>query len=182
MRAYRPRRGKMLGHPYADMAEITLLTGLRLGELLALRGADVDLERGMLRVAGTMHADGTIGAPKTGTSHRPVALSPRALELLRPLVRRGLIFRTTGESCRHCLDRALVALDLKQRGRSWHELRHAHSALLDESGVGIRAAGARMGHGPHFAQTAAYGWAAERVHVDALDAVWLAHVKPPVAA
>ncbi len=47
-------------------------TGMRQGELLALRWEDVDLERGVLRVRGT----------KTARSRRTVKLSQTALEAL----------------------------------------------------------------------------------------------------
>ena len=56
---------------------VTIHTGLRQGELLALRWSDVDLEAGTLTVTGTL--DRKIRQrtdPKTGKSRRIVPLTP----------------------------------------------------------------------------------------------------------
>src|SRR5262249_55887210 len=55
-------------------------------ELLALRWADIDIERGRLHVRGTLQrsrAGLTIAEPKTASSRRQIVLSPRAVEALR---------------------------------------------------------------------------------------------------
>ncbi len=65
---------------------LAITTGMRLGELLALRWRDVDLERGVLRVTATLQKtrDGYLFAePKTERSRRQVVLSPSAIEALR---------------------------------------------------------------------------------------------------
>jgi integrase len=72
---------------------LALTTGMRQGELFALRWADVDLPRRRLAVRGTLYR-GTgggwiIGEPKTARSRRQVVLSPpavRALESHRALL------------------------------------------------------------------------------------------------
>ena len=43
----------------------------------------------------------------------------------------------------------------------WHTIRNAHASLLDQAGVSLRDAAARMGHGHNFAQTLAYRLSAE---------------------
>jgi integrase len=56
------------------------------GELLALRWEDVDLDKGMLRVRGTLRRtqEGlSIGTPKTPASRRKVVLSPASVTALR---------------------------------------------------------------------------------------------------
>jgi hypothetical protein len=53
----------------------------------------------------------------------------------------------------------------------WHTLRNAHASLLDRAGVSLRDAAARMGHGPNFAMTLAYGVAVEAGDATALDVV-----------
>jgi integrase len=61
--------------------------GVRLGEALALRWEDLDLERGRLAVRRTLQAQRGVGlvfgAPKTRTSNRTVVLTKRALRALR---------------------------------------------------------------------------------------------------
>jgi integrase len=56
-------------------------TGLRIGELLALRWQDVDLERRVLRVTRTVY-DGHFDEPKTQRSKRSVPLGAKAIEIL----------------------------------------------------------------------------------------------------
>ena len=72
---------------------LALTTGMRQGELFALRWADVDLLRGRLGVRGTLYrgrgGGWSIGEPKTARSRRQVVLSPlaiRALEAHRELL------------------------------------------------------------------------------------------------
>jgi integrase len=63
-------------------------TGARLGELLALRWADVDLEAGATRIGFTRRIVGgrmEVKAPKTGAGARTVALGPAAVAALKRL-------------------------------------------------------------------------------------------------
>lgn len=65
---------------------LALTTGMRQGELLALRWQDVDLEGGTLQVRGTLQRtpDGlAIAEPKTSHSRRQVALTSMAVHALR---------------------------------------------------------------------------------------------------
>ena len=66
---------------------LALTTGMRQGELLALRWRDVDLDAARLHVSNTLHF-GTkgvwrLGSPKTAQSRRRVDLAPMAVEALR---------------------------------------------------------------------------------------------------
>ncbi len=67
--------------PSASLARLLVFTGLRVGELLALRWRDVDLERGVLRVTQSIY-DGHIDEPKTQRSKRSVPLGARSIEIL----------------------------------------------------------------------------------------------------
>ena len=61
---------------YAPVFELLANTGLRRGEALALQWPDVDLERGLLRVRGTLARVGgvlTVTEPKTAKSSRFVS-------------------------------------------------------------------------------------------------------------
>ena len=63
---------------------VTIHTGLRQGELLALRWSDVDLEAGTLTVTGTLDRKMRQRTdPKTDKSRRNVPLTPQAMEALQ---------------------------------------------------------------------------------------------------
>jgi integrase len=73
------------------MITVALRTGLRLGELLALRWSDVDLDARRIIVRPAV-ARGVVGTPKNGRT-REVGLSKQAASALRDHLRRGsLVF------------------------------------------------------------------------------------------
>lgn len=163
--------------------ELILLTGLRIGELMALTTESVDLADGVLWVHGTLGRDGATGRPKSATSRRALRLTPRA----RALIAARLLETRPGERLwpgqmegagRGAIRRALDASGLAAPGRGWHLLRHAHRDLLEAAGVSVRAAAARMGHGHQFATTESYGWSAEAEDVSAVDEVRRRHGGP----
>jgi integrase len=67
-------------------------TGLRMGELLALRWRDVDFRRSVVRVCAS-YAAGSLTTPKSGMM-RSVPLAPEVARILKKLAKRG---RLTGE-------------------------------------------------------------------------------------
>ena len=75
------------GGPLEAVVAVAVSTGLRRGELLALRWRDVDLDAGVLRVVGTLQRDYNrklvISEPKTARSRRQVELSTLAIDALR---------------------------------------------------------------------------------------------------
>lgn len=170
--------------PWRAAGELILITGLRIGELMAVTPEVVDVSAGVLRVEGTLGRDGKIGPPKTATSRRPIGLSLRA----RALVAARLLEARPGERLwpgriegenRGAIKRALKAAGLEKKGRGWHQLRHGHRDLLEASGASVRAAAARLGHGHQFATTESYGWSAERDDVAAaVDEFRQSHAAP----
>lgn len=170
--------------PWRSAGELVLLTGLRIGELMALTPEAVDLSGGILKVDVKLERDGTTGPPKTRTSERTIRLSPRASALLAA----RLLEARPGERiypgrmegmARKAIRDALRDAGLAAPGRGWHLLRHAHRDLLEAAQVSVRAAGARLGHGHTFAMTETYGWAAEAEDVSVIDAVRTRHGGPP---
>ena len=149
--------------PYRTLYEVAVGTGLRRGELLALRWSDVDLAKGVLRVERTRGRvkDGddyvVRDAPvKTKHSRRTLDLSPALVETLLahpagddPAA--DHVFRspaTGGPLDPDNVDRAFVrhlALAELPAVRV-HDLRHTHASLLVAIGVHPKAIQARMGH------------------------------------
>ena len=73
--------------PLEAVIAVAVSTGLRRGELLALRWRDVDVDAAVLRVVGTLQRDYNgkliISEPKTARSRRQVELSTLAIDALR---------------------------------------------------------------------------------------------------
>jgi integrase len=130
------------------------LTGLRIGELLALRWNHIDMSVGAIRVRETV-SEGSFGTPKTRSSRRDIPISGSARALLEKM-RSGagpddLVFHSrTGAPVnpKNLANRvfrpACRALDLPVV--SWHSFRHTHATLLGESGGSLKTAQALLSH------------------------------------
>jgi len=149
---------------------LALYTGLRQGELLGLRWADVDLERGRLAVRGTLGRDATgtlaVAETKTARSRRQVPLAPSAVTALRAhgarqaeaRLRAGPAWQGTDLIFTEADGRPLNSRELL-RGHwypllaraglpriRFHDLRHTVATLLLEEGVHPRVAADALGH------------------------------------
>jgi integrase len=145
---------------------LTAATGLRRGELLALRWSDVDLNAATLRVAQVMEFVGTnisFKGPKTERSRRTIAL-PASVVIELKAHRRA-----QAEHCLKCgfgrpelvfprwdgkphnpdrfgdyFKREVQAAKLPPV--TFHSLRHTHITCLLRSGVPVHIVSARAGH------------------------------------
>jgi integrase len=74
------------GHPLNEIAVVDLATGMRRGELLALRLSDIDLDGATVRIERSLEEtrDGLrFKAPKTVHGKRTISLPPNAVAVLR---------------------------------------------------------------------------------------------------
>jgi integrase len=133
-------------------------TGLRQGELLALRWQDVDLARGELTVRHTLQR-GTLelAEPKTERARRTIRLPSavrdalsrhRELQAIVPLS--GLVFTSRKGTPLHSrnvtqdLQRHLERLGLPRQ--RFHDLRHAFATVLIEDGEELGVVSRILGH------------------------------------
>jgi integrase len=141
---------------------VAVHTGLRRGELLALRWRDLDLEKRLLHVRRSLHrnrdGEGYVvsEAPlKTRHSRRTVDLSPVVTEaLLRHPAgddpERDFVFRSQvggpidPDNVDRAFKRYLTLAGLPEI--RFHDLRHTHASLLIAAGVHPKAIQARLGH------------------------------------
>ena len=133
------------------MIFLALRSGLRQGELLALRWEDVDLVKGRLTVNQAV-SRGVVSTPKSGRS-REVALSPETVSVLKAQrhERSELVFcnsfgrMLTKGQCKHPLWRTCERAKL---GRSigWHAMRHTFASHLVMRGVSLKAVQELLGH------------------------------------
>lgn len=172
--------------PWRGAGLLVILTGLRIGEVLALAAADVDLERAVVNVrANQPRGRHEPEATKTEDSTRTVALPTAAVTVLaqraaeRPA---GRLWPGAYRDALETLDAAMRACGVKAPGRAWHELRKVHALLLRAAGIDIRDAAAQLGHGANFVQTMAYQWTVGAVDAAAVEAELTRHVGPPADA
>lgn len=147
------------GHPLEAAFVVSLSTGLRRGELLGLRWADIDLDGGYLTVRGQLRAtpDGLrIVDTKTIGAVRVLPLSGVAVDALRrhlqasPGLPAALVFHSASgvpvhpDSWRHHVYKATQ----KALGEPWspHELRHSCASIMLASGADLKTVSATLGH------------------------------------
>jgi integrase len=161
---------KLAGHRLLPIAALALATGLRRGELLALRWCDIDLDGAVLKVersleetkAGlrfkvpkTRHGRRTLSLPASAIeplrAHRKVQLELRmALGIGRPEAD-ALVFGSpeglplSPDNLSRDWKRAVKALGLPEI--MFHALRHSHASALIASGIDVLTVSRRLGHG-----------------------------------
>jgi len=149
--------------PTRTVVVVATMTGLRIGEILALRWGRINFIGGTLLVAETCYM-GHFGTPKTRASRREVPLSPAVVQTLKAQCSRSadhspeaLVFSTRQGG-------PLMSNNLRNRGLrpackraglpqiNWHVLRHTHGTLLHVQGTPLKVAQAQLGHS-HMATT-----------------------------
>jgi integrase len=118
---------------------LALTTGMRQGELLALKWRDLDLDGGWLRVQSTirkLRGQFVYAPPKTKRSRRGVALTALGIEALRRHQLRQAAARSAAGSAWHDMDLVFTdALGEPLEGR--YVLRHYFRPLLHRAGLPV---------------------------------------------
>lgn len=184
------------GDRFEALYVLALSTGMRQGELLALKWADVDLDAGMLQVKSTLQRtpDGfAFLEPKTARSRRQVALTRAAVAALRRHRAAQLEERLR---CPYWQDAELVfasevgtpieATNLIRRSFHpllagaglprirFHDLRHTAATLLLGQNVNVKVVSEMLGHSQIAITLDLYSHVTptmQRDAVEALDAV-----------
>lgn len=146
---------------WRDLTEFLALSGLRIGEAFALTIDDVDLDARLIQINKTCYLrTGEIQlAPKTHASNRQVYIQEELLPLTRRLRKSTLPYCLVNKSSRFFQDdngpydydayrKYLRENSERVIGRKLtpHALRHTHTSLLAEQGVGLETISRRLGH------------------------------------
>ena len=156
------------GTDYALPVFLAIWTGMRRGEILALRWADVDLERGVAMVTRTLQQTGeglSFKEPKSAKSRRQIALSPETVAELkshkarqaqvRLLLGAGyanedlICARADGTPVKPDGFTAAFKGFVSRRGMKtlrFHDLRHTHASLLLKGNIHPKIVSERLGH------------------------------------
>lgn len=176
---------------YVPVFELLLNTGLRRGEALALRWSDVDLEKHVLRVRGTLaRVDGhlVVTEPKTARSRRSIHLSAACESILKTAkksqteerlragsqwVQTGFVFTTEDgqpRDPRNALRALKVAADRAGLpGVGLHTLRHSAASTMLSAGVPLKVVSEILGHSSIAITGDVYGHVAPDVAAAAID-------------
>jgi integrase len=168
--------------PYRAMVSLIGATGLRIGELLALRWGALDLENGTLTVRESVF-EGTFQPPKTLRAMRTIPLGPRTVQALMAHRKRAtrtadedLVFgRQSGDPFRESKLLARVLQPAAKRAGlgkvTWHQFRHIHSSLMSDLGVPVKIAQEQLGHASISTTLNIYTHTIAASHRDAVIAV-----------
>ena len=142
--------------PYGTFYSILAETGIRGGEICALRVADLDLENAVIHVRQSVWR-GQVQTVKSRKGNRRFPISPELVERLRSYLlgwrpdSLGLLFATeNGTPWDHSLVRKrkfhplLKSLGIPQCG--FHAFRHGNATLLDQIGAPMAVRLNRLGH------------------------------------
>jgi len=135
---------------WRTMILVALRTGMRQGELAALRWKDVDLNAGRIIVRQNF-VRGRLGTPKSGKP-REIPLGNDLLVALKGHrhLRGELVFSSSEgailrpDQCKHPLWRSCQRAGLRKIG--WHALRHSFASHLVMKGVPLVAVQQLLGH------------------------------------
>jgi integrase len=146
--------------PESDAAlwATTLYTGLRNGELRALRVKDIDLSEGVLRVERSWDAVEGVVEPKSAAGKREIPICDHLRRYLEPHLARlgrdeGLVFGQTasqpynyGKTTRRAYAPWKAA---KLERITFHNARHSFRSYLDYAGVSEARCDRYLGHANH---------------------------------
>lgn len=143
---------------------ICLLTGLRIGEICALRWEDIDMESGVIHIrraiqrvyvveADTRRTELTIDTPKTKNSLRDIPMTRELMRVLKPIVKimNKDYYVLTNESkpteprtYRNYFKQFIKALDIPKL--KFHGLRHTFATRCVEGECDYKTVSVLLGH------------------------------------
>lgn len=174
---------------------VQALTGMRGGEVSALRPENISLKNSTIEVNGTMlwiygddNKRGIKGDPKTTNSNRIITIDKNTKKLLE---RRFEDLKLLKKECDYFQDRGYVfssvfgnpiqLLDINralseackacgiQKNITSHSLRHTHISLLAQLGIPIKAIMNRVGHSDYKTTLAVYTHVTEKMEQDLMN-------------
>ena len=140
---------------WGDFFYLELMTGLRRGEICALKWCDFDVAEGKLVICRTLHEDGTTGDTKTYSGMRSIKLPESAADMLRERKKMAVsewIFpnplkpekAVSGQAAYNRLKKILKKCDLPNI--RFHDLRHTFATQAVAGGVDPKSLSHLLGH------------------------------------
>lgn len=140
--------------PYYTIFNILFWTGIRRGELLALRPCDFDFENNLLHITRNMvyiqNYKPMITTPKTEKSKRTITLPKILVDIVKNYIQKDfitshdLLFEVSPTVLFNKLKHYIKLVGLKTI--RIHDFRHSHASLLIEQGYSPLMIAERLGH------------------------------------
>jgi len=138
---------KKINQEFYEMVLFTLRTGVRVGELKALRLEDIDFDNKTVTIRRSI-VNGITGSPKSNKI-RTIPLAHDIFKVLRnkkltPANSNLFNPQTSRFSLNRALKRACTKLEIGVGG--WHDLRHTFASKLANNGVSLQVIQTLLGH------------------------------------
>lgn len=189
-------RDPIYGNHIANFSEIIFLTGMRPGELLALRWDHIDFEKLKIKIEYTLdyttngHANAELGSVKNDGSYRTIDIPLRVKEMLVEELnyqntndlRSDFVFITNkGKHLSiNTINRRIKKTSEKLYGIviTSHSFRHAHITLLAELGIPLKSIMDRVGHTDVNTTIKVYTHATDKIGKQMMDKINLSLFSP----
>lgn len=171
---------RLAGRSVLSVASFALATGMRRGEICALRWSDLDLDRGVARVERSLeqtNAGLRFKAPKTRNGRRAISLPASAVAELRAHWKAqgeqrlklgmgkapsdALVFARWDGAPRHpdglTREWSEIMHQIGFPSVTLHSLRHTHASALIAAGLDVLTISRRLGHGSPAVTLRVYG-------------------------
>jgi integrase len=146
---------------YRTLIALSVLTGVRQSEALALQWQDIDVQAGVVRVRRQLDRQGNLVEPKTLAAVREIPIPPSVGRMLTAEKERSFTRRMAGRDnfvftsevgtplghrniVRRGLHKALEKAELPSL--TWHDLRHLAASILIAEGASVAYVSRVLGH------------------------------------
>ena len=164
---------------YYPIILLSIITGMRQGEVLALTWNDIDFKNNIIKINKT-YSHGKISTPKTQSSIRTIIIPDNLAKVLKeqwlkvPKTELNLVFPSpTGNylDCRNLVNRVLKPC-LKEAGVkdiTWHQLRHSCITALAENKIPIKSIQKQAGHSSELTTLKFYNHVTEEMEKEVVN-------------
>lgn len=143
-------------NPFYYIIKLTVETGMRRGEVLALHWSDIDFDKKTISIKRALQNYGgyqIVGEPKTAKSKRTISVSSETLQELLTLRKEGcevvfsnpmgtyLYAQTVYRIFKKIVKEAGLRDDIR-----FHDLRHTNATFLISKGINMKTVSERLGH------------------------------------
>lgn len=185
---------QFLAHIYGESLFTPVLiaatTGMRLGEVIALKWKDIDIDKGLLTVRKSKDIDNTLKNPKNKASRRLIHLMPEVLDMLKKhknqqkknRMQYGSEYKVSDFICTLDNGKPLtanyVSVMFKRKIEQYnfthirfHDLRHSFATISLSNGVHAKVVQEILGHSTIRTTLDTYSHVLPTVHQDSMDII-----------